>query len=76
VVSSIAVKSPASNQEIKKGDIIESINGVIFKDMKFGAEEIPYRLIGEVGSRVELVIVSGTETRKVKLMRVNEEDFK
>lgn len=76
IVRNVIKKSPADYQGIKPGDIIESINGTTLKDMKYGAEEIPYRLIGQVGSRVEIVLSREAETRTVKLTRVSEKDFK
>ena len=64
-------KTPAKLLDIQIGDIILSIDGVELKDMKYGEQEIPYRLIGEVGSRVEMEISRGSETHVVKLRRVN-----
>ena len=75
VVANIMAKSPASNSDIKKGDTILSIDGVTLEEMKYGAEEIPYRMIGEVGSRVELEVNRGTETFDVRLRRVNINDL-
>ncbi len=76
VVTRVIEKTPAAAEEIKKGDIIETIDGIALKDMKHGAEEIPYRLIGEVGTRVELKMTRGTESTTVKLTRVNINDIK
>jgi len=76
VVTQVMKKSPAAYEEIKVGDIIESINGVTLQAMKYGGEEIPYRLIGEVGSKVELKIISGGESMTVNLRRVNINDIK
>lgn len=75
VVTNIMDKSPAKNADIKRGDIILSIEGVELKDMTYGKEEIPYRLIGEVGSRVRLEISQGTETSEVRLRRVHISDL-
>jgi len=75
VVTKITDKSPAENADIQSGDIILSIDGVELKDMKYGGEEIPYRLIGEVGSRINLEISQGAETSEVKLRRVHISDL-
>ncbi len=75
VVTKIMDKSPATNADIQTGDIILSIDGVELKDMTYGAEEIPYRLIGEVGSRVNLEISQGTETSEVRLRRIHISDL-
>lgn len=75
VVKDIRKKTPADNSDIKKGDIILSIDGIALKDMKYGAEEIPYRMIGEVGSRVKLEVSRGTETFEVNLRRINMNDL-
>lgn len=75
VVTKVMLKTPAAYEEIKVGDIILSINGTELKDMAYGAEEIPYRLIGEPGSKVELKIKSGTEIMTVDLRRVNINDL-
>ncbi len=75
VVTNILDNSPAKNTDIQIGDIILSIEGVELKDMTYGEEEIPYRLIGEVGSRVNLEIKQGTETSEVRLRRVHISDL-
>lgn len=75
VVTNIMDKSPAENADIQRGDIILSIEGVELKDMTYGGEEIPYRLIGEVGSRVRLEISQGTKTSEVRLRRVHISDL-
>jgi len=71
VVKRVVAKTPADYAEIKSKDIIQSINGVTLQEMKYGADEIPYRMIGEVGSKVEFKIQSGTEVRTVNLKRIN-----
>lgn len=75
VVTNIVDKSPAQNADIQVGDIILSIDGVELQDMTYGEEEIPYRLIGEVGSRVDLEISRETEASEVRLRRVHISDL-
>lgn len=76
VVKNCAENSPAARENIQKGDIILAIDGVELKDMKYGYEEVPYRLVGRVGSRVDLKMQRGTEVFVVTLTRVNIEDLK
>ncbi len=75
VVTKVMLKTPAAYEEIKVGDVILSINGTELKDMAHGAEEIPYRLIGEPGSKVQLEIKSGTEIMAVDIKRININDL-
>ena len=71
VVTRVIPKSPAAYEQIKVGDIILAIDGVELKDMRYGAEEIPYRLIGRFGTEVDLKIKSDSEEYEVTLTRVN-----
>ena len=70
VVTKVLPQSPAAFEDIRVGDIILEINGTKFEDMKYGAEEIPYRLIGEPGSVAQFKIDNGTEIFDVKLKRI------
>jgi len=71
VVTKVMPKSPAAFEQIKVGDIILAIDEVELKDMRYGAEEIPYRLIGKVGTKVKLKIKSDSEEFTVTLTRVD-----
>ncbi|MGI6451334.1 MAG: PDZ domain-containing protein [Desulfitobacteriia bacterium] len=75
VVTKVMPKSPAAFEAIRVGDIILSINGTELKDMKYGAEEIPYRLIGQPGSVVQFKIDNGKEVFEVNLKRVKINDL-
>lgn len=75
VVTKVMAKTPAAYEEIRVGDVILSINGTELKDMKCGAEEIPYRLIGEPGTKVQMRISSGKEILDVEIKRININDL-
>lgn len=71
IVRHVAANTPAASAEIRAGDVIQSIDGVKLSEMKYGKDELAYRLIGEVGSKVELELLQGTEVKKVNLKRIN-----
>ncbi|NLP44414.1 MAG: PDZ domain-containing protein [Peptococcaceae bacterium] len=71
VVTHVMPKSPAAFEQIKVGDTILTIDGTELKDMRYGAEELPYRLIGQVGTKVDLKIKSDEEEFEVTLTRVD-----
>lgn len=71
VITKVLDKTPARHAGLKKGDIILAIDGLELKDMKYGEEEIPYRMIGEVGSYVNLEISRDGETFDLDLRRVD-----
>lgn len=70
IVTKVMPNSPAYLEKIEVGDEIVAIDGTELKDMKYGAEEIPYRLIGEVGSKVKIKISSPKESYEVELKRM------
>lgn len=71
VVTKVLDKTPARHAGLKKGDVILAINGIELKDMEYGEEEIPYRLIGEAGSSVSVDISREGETFNLDLRRVD-----
>lgn len=75
VVTQVMDNSLAKTMGIQKDDVIVSIDGVRYEDMKYGEAEIPYRLIGEVGSRVELKVSRASEVSVINLRRVHINDL-
>lgn len=76
IISDIIKDSPAAAEEgLRKGDRIKAINGLELKDMEYGIAEVPYRLIGKVGTEVTLTMVKGSRVYDVVLTRIDAKEI-
>ncbi|MFA6807541.1 MAG: PDZ domain-containing protein [Eubacteriales bacterium] len=75
-ISNIYNDAPADVANLKRGDVILAINGIKYENMKYGFEEVPYRLVGEVGSKVTLTIMRKDNTFDVEMTRINAKTIK